>query len=371
MKLKEVSLFTGIGGFSYGLRDILDPIAYCEIDPFCRKVLERNMKKGLIGRAPIIKDIRQLKRGSLTDSPDIITGGFPCQDLSTLGHRAGLHGTQSGLFFELMRVVRLFKPKLILLENVPALVSNGMKEVIHALNSANYDCRWMTISAGDLGASHLRRRWYCLAKNCSCGVIQVPVDKSPLPTWSPEIAPHYRLVKQDFPDQKERCGAIGNAIVPRCARYAFYFLLSGSQPPWKTCSWEAGGMQLRAKSGMKQRGELSHFGFTQGKSMFAYDRPAFAPTKDLKLVVKPPKAPASIGPLVSRSLAVGLHRFRLWATPCKQGNGAPAKTVTDYQVKTLKSMVLHERSLPKVPDGRVGPIFVEWLMGYPQDYTKG
>jgi hypothetical protein len=105
--------------------------------------------------------------------------------------------------------------------------------------------------------------------------------------------------------------------------------------------------------------------------VFAYDRPKFPPLKDLKLVVKPPgKAPKVVGPLVSRPLAVGLHRAPLWPTPCKNGNESAAKTVTDYQIKTLKTMVLLERSSPKVQDGRVGPIFVEWLMGFPEDYTR-
>jgi DNA-cytosine methyltransferase len=261
MKLKELSLFTGIGGFSYGLRDVLSPIAYCKIDPFCHRVLEANMQRGLLKRAPIIKDVRQLKSGVLKDSPDIITGGFPCQDLSTLGHRAGLHGSRSGLFFELMRIVKLYRPKLVFLENVPALVSNGLSEVLIALDGANYDCRWMVLSAGDLGASHLRRRWFCLAKSRSCGDIRVPVDRSALPKWEPEIDPKYRLVEKDFPDQKARCGAVGNSVVPLCARYAFYFLLSGSQPPWNTSSWEAGSMRLVGK---RQSG-LTQFGYTLGK----------------------------------------------------------------------------------------------------------
>lgn len=263
--------------------------------------------------------------------------------------------------------MKLFRPKLMFLENVPALFTNGMKDVIDALDRANYDCRWMVISAGELGASHLRKRWYCLAKRRSCGDVKLSVDKRPLPTWSPEIIPKYRLVTKDFPDQKARCGAIGNAVVPRCVRYAFYFLLSGSQPPWKTCSWEAGEENLRRSM---QVTELPHFGFTNGKKVFAYDRPTFPPMKDLKLVVQPPKPPAVKGAHVTRPLAIGLHRAVLWPTPCKNGNESVAKTVTDYQIGMLKTMLLYERSSPKVPDGRVGPNFVEWLMGFPRDYTK-
>lgn len=203
-QLNEPSLFSGLGGFSYAMRDTLVPIAYREIDPFCHKVLVRNMSKGRLHQAPISEDVRKLTKGTISQSLDIVTGGFPCQDLSPLGHQRGINGPRSKLFSELMRVVRIFKPKLVFLENVPMIVSNGLDKVLAALDSAGYDSRWMVISAGDLGASHLRRRWYCLAKLRTCTDVVVRNETSPLPTWTPELSPEHRLVFKGFPGSARR-----------------------------------------------------------------------------------------------------------------------------------------------------------------------
>lgn len=367
--LKELSLFTGIGGFSYSLRGVLQPILYCEIDPFCQKVLRKNMQRKNIGEAPIVSDVQSITKRSVPEQPDILTAGFPCQDISCLGPRAGIHGSRSGLFFELIRIVQEVKPKLIFLENVARIVHNGLHEVLTALHRASYDCRWTVISAADLGASHLRSRWYLLAKRRSCTDVVVNYDSSLLPSWREEKSTFNRLVTKSFPNQLARCGAIGNAVAPRCARFAFYYLLSMRQPNGAKCSWSDGKIVL-SKSETRASGNIlpSHGFSVQGK-VYEYPALKFPPHRKLDLVVVPPKPPKVSSTKVSRPLAIGKYRFSRWPTPCKNGNEACAKTVTDYQIHCLKTVLLHERNSPKIPDGRVGPVFLEWLMGFPSNYT--
>src|SRR5690606_12278219 len=94
---------------------------------------------------------------------DVICGGFPCQDISVAGTGAGLEGERSGLFFEIIRLVGEIRPRLVFLENVPAITTRGGVRGISAFASLRYDCRWTIVSAAEVGAPHLRRRWFLLA----------------------------------------------------------------------------------------------------------------------------------------------------------------------------------------------------------------
>jgi DNA (cytosine-5)-methyltransferase 1 len=94
---------------------------------------------------------------------DIITGGFPCQDISVAGAGAGLGGKRSGLFFEIIRLTRACRPRFVFLENVPAISIRGLDRVLLEFTQIGYDCRWTTLSAAEVGAPHLRARWFLLA----------------------------------------------------------------------------------------------------------------------------------------------------------------------------------------------------------------
>jgi DNA (cytosine-5)-methyltransferase 1 len=101
---------------------------------------------------------------------DIITGGFPCQDISVAGAGKGLEGERSKLFFEIIRLVDECKPTWIFLENVPAIRTRGGETVGKELASRGYDCRWETLSAAEVGANHTRNRWFLLAHSHSLSV---------------------------------------------------------------------------------------------------------------------------------------------------------------------------------------------------------
>ena len=96
-------------------------------------------------------------------SVDLICGGFPCQDISTAGKRAGLHGDRSGLFFEAIRVVELLRPRWLLLENVAGLLARGLDEVLATLAEVGFDAEWHCLQAADFGAPHIRDRIFIIA----------------------------------------------------------------------------------------------------------------------------------------------------------------------------------------------------------------
>jgi site-specific DNA-cytosine methylase len=170
--LNVLDLFSGIGSFSLGLERAQLPdgqpgfhtTALCEIDPYCRTVLGR-----IWPRVPIYSDVRTLGLASLVRDdiplPDILCGGFPCQDISGAGHGAGLEGARSGLWFEMLRIADETRPTWIIAENVPILRSRGLEIVLGGLASIGYDAWYDGISAGHLGASHRRDRIWLVASN--------------------------------------------------------------------------------------------------------------------------------------------------------------------------------------------------------------
>lgn len=160
--MNGLDLFSGIGGIGLALEPWVRTVAYCEQDRYAQSVLLSRMQSGEIDRAPIWDDVTTL-RAELLPRVDIIFGGFPCQDLSVAGRGKGLAGERSGLFFEIVRLVQEIKPSFVFLENVPAIRTRGLSEVVHALTEIGYDCRWTCLSAADVGAPHKRERWFLLA----------------------------------------------------------------------------------------------------------------------------------------------------------------------------------------------------------------
>jgi DNA (cytosine-5)-methyltransferase 1 len=152
--------FAGIGGFSYAATKLVGgyrTTQFIEIDPFCQKILKKHFPF-----TPIHDDIRTFT--AIPGQYDVICGGFPCQDLSVAGRRAGItKESRSGLFYELMRVIRLVRPKFVIMENVAAILNNGLDIVLGELSEAGYDAEWSIISASSLGACHRRSRWWLVA----------------------------------------------------------------------------------------------------------------------------------------------------------------------------------------------------------------
>jgi len=161
MTLRLLDTFAGIGGFSYAAEKLVGGFKttqFVEINPFCQKILKKHWPY-----ISIHDDIKTYtaKFGEF----DVITSGFPCQDISNAGLQKGItKETRSGLFYELMRIVRVVRPKYIVLENVAAIVNRGMDIVLGELSKAGYDAEYAVVSCKDLGGCHIRQRWWCIAK---------------------------------------------------------------------------------------------------------------------------------------------------------------------------------------------------------------
>lgn len=160
--MKVLDLFSGIGGFALGLdRAGMETVAFCEIDEAAKKVLAHRFPT-----IPIFEDVSTLTKKALDDhgiTVDVIVGGFPCQDISLAGRGAGLAGERSGLWFEFLRLTQEIKPKYIIAENVSALRSRGLDEVLRSLAEIGYDAEWHCIPASAIGAKHKRDRIWIIA----------------------------------------------------------------------------------------------------------------------------------------------------------------------------------------------------------------
>lgn len=157
-KLRVLDLFSGIGGFSLGLERTggFETVAFCEIDPFCRRVLAKHWPG-----VPTHDDIRT--RDFTYREADVVVGGFPCQDVSCAGKRAGLSGERSGLYRELVRAIRLVRPRHAIVENVAALLGDGMGTVLGEMAEGGFDLEWDCVPAVAIGAPHERDRVYIVA----------------------------------------------------------------------------------------------------------------------------------------------------------------------------------------------------------------
>ena len=156
-----LDLFSGIGGITLALSEWVQPIAYCEADRYCQAVLLSRMSDGRLPVAPIWDDVKTL-RGDMLPTVDIVYGGFPCQDVSVAGARKGLDGERTGLFREAVRLVSECRPKFVFLENVPG-IRKHVSTVRQELEALGYDCRDGFLSAAEVGANHIRNRWWLLA----------------------------------------------------------------------------------------------------------------------------------------------------------------------------------------------------------------
>lgn len=158
-KLRVLDLFAGIGGFSLGLERTggFETVAFCEIEEFPRKVLAKHWPE-----VPQYHDVRTAGFSSI-GPVDLVTAGFPCQDISYAGKGAGLAGERSGLFWNILPALRMVGRPRLVLENVAALLGRGMGTVLGALAQIGYDTEWHCIPARYAGAPHGRDRLWLIA----------------------------------------------------------------------------------------------------------------------------------------------------------------------------------------------------------------
>ena len=157
--MKICSLFSGIGGLELGLEwaGLGETLWQVEQDKYCLEVLAKHWPN-----AERFNDVRSIGIEDIRGA-ELLCGGFPCQDISVAGSGAGLAGSRSSLWWEFDRLVGLVLPRVVVIENVPAIVGRGLSEVLCSLASRGYASEWDIISAASIGASHRRDRLFIIA----------------------------------------------------------------------------------------------------------------------------------------------------------------------------------------------------------------
>jgi DNA (cytosine-5)-methyltransferase 1 len=161
-------LFAGAGGGL--LADLIlghTPVVAVEWEPYPCQVLRERAAEGWFPELRVWEgDVRLFDPSEYTGQVDCIHAGFPCQDISVAGKQAGIgEGTRSGLYREVLRIAGAVRPRYIFLENVAAIKSNGLEQVVKDLAVMGYDSRWLCIRASNVGAPHHRDRWFLLANS--------------------------------------------------------------------------------------------------------------------------------------------------------------------------------------------------------------
>jgi DNA (cytosine-5)-methyltransferase 1 len=253
--MRFLSLFAGIGGLDLGLeRSGMTCVGQCEIDPFCRRVLAKHWPN--VWRHDDVRTLTGELVRQHCGRVDLICGGFPCQDISIAGRRAGLAGERSGLWFEYYRLIRELRPRFIVVENVAALLvpdRNGrdapIATVLGCLAESGFNAEWSVLSACALGAPHARERVFLVAYSnqvrCrSWG--NILRDAPRFDHWKATQGKSKwedveRWLRQDFQDsngqtvnaeavgmvdglsdwmdRETECGQFGNAVVPQVAQW--------------------------------------------------------------------------------------------------------------------------------------------------------
>ena len=245
--MNELALFSGVGGGILGGK-LLGWTTVCAVewDAYAAGVLCARQNDGLLAPFPIWDDICTFDGNPWRGRVDVVSGGFPCQDLSVAGHGDGLDGERSGLWGEMSRIIGEVRPRYTFVENSPNLTNRGLTRVLADLTQMGYDTRWCVMGANSVGAPHKRDRVWIVGKisdperlgweerptlkrvvrkenqaDNSGDVYSTLCANSPK-WWSTE--PSVGRVAHGVADRVDRLKAIGNGQVPLCAATAWKIL---------------------------------------------------------------------------------------------------------------------------------------------------
>lgn len=167
-EITAISLFSGAAGLDLGAEYggfITRSVVYVEREAYACEVLASRMDKGDLAPAPLWTDVSTFDGRPFRGLVDCVLGGFPCQDISVAGKRAGIEGERSGLWKQFRRIIEEVQPRLVIVENVARLVKAGLEVVLGDLAALGFDAEWGTLRASDVGATHSRDRLFLLAYN--------------------------------------------------------------------------------------------------------------------------------------------------------------------------------------------------------------
>ena len=246
--MNELALFAGAGGGILG-GQLLGWRTVCavEIEPYPASVLVARQNDGVLPPFPIWDDIRTFDGRPWRGNIDVVSGGFPCQDISAAGKGEGITGERSGLWVEMARVISEVRPRYAFVENSPMLTSRGLGVVLGDLAAMGFNARWGILGAADVGAPHIRERIWIAAYSTSerwknSWIIRQNKEKwermefkrlvshpyegqiSPWADTSPSKKAEVLGVANGMAGELDGIGCCGNGQVPQCAAEAWRIL---------------------------------------------------------------------------------------------------------------------------------------------------
>lgn len=408
--LSAISLFSGVGMLDEGLRAGLRhmgishrTVLHVEREAYGASVLAARMEEGSLDAAPIWSDVCTLDAKAWHGRVDIVVAGFPCQDLSVAGRRVGLDGKRSGLFFEVVRIATDCGAELIFLENVAGIASatasvvdetegeldeRAAARVVGELADLGWNSEWITLSAADVGASHGRARWFCLA-------------------WKSELADASGERRQQI--TRGISPHAGVQARPDGCRSGNDIESAGQGPSLDGAAWNVGD-RLEGQSGCGRRvletgNELGHAardGRDEGRSELSrqsgrsdFSRSsvpvADADSAGLRAIGECKCRTPDIAPVEhAMANASGARYQGAWRSGGATENGRQITHGSTGECRSLFALgqattdgwesspdspgspqhsAPSKNSTPRLLSQRLNPYFVEWLMGWPAGWT--
>ena len=386
-QLRSLDLFTGIAGFCIALGELASPVAYCDNSVDAQNILKARILDERLPNAPILTDVRKITPDMLKTNVDIITAGFPCQDVSRVGVNlaarsgsSGLLKDRSGLILEVIRLTRELRPALVFLENVTMVTRDpAYPAMLRAFAAAGYKARWDQFNAASLGFEHRRDRWFMLlVRDDKLGNQKLSELAKAIGSFT-QIHEHRTetpLMMHDAGNGgshaiRRRLEALGNSLVPDVARYALHALVKDHlQQRHFTVNPE--NVQSLAAGSLSTCGKITPCNPNKLLRVHPNTKPLiFLPDADATLH----RSGGGRGS-IRRKLEGGTQNQ--WATP-RHGVRLGVKSITErtqndlpvqltYWNKTPKR--LREAALSRPFKASASPRFVENLMGYPPDWTR-
>ena len=225
--MNELALFAGAGGGILG-GHLLGWRCVCavEYDKYARNVLLARQRDGCLPKFPIWDDVQTFDGKPWRGVVDVVSGGFPCQDISSAGKGAGIEGARSGLWKEMARIIGEVRPQYAFVENSPLLIRRGLTTVLSDLAEMGYDATWGIVSASQCGAPHERKRIWILANADSIRLEKLRTNarqqKKPQSFNSDTLADtasqRCRETRQYSEQSTERASSSGDICNPVCTR---------------------------------------------------------------------------------------------------------------------------------------------------------
>lgn len=390
--LSSVDLFSGLGGISHALRGFVEPICYCDIDAMCRSTLEARIRSGDLPAAPVLRDVRD-KQAILAAiggrRVDMIISSSSCVGFSIIGSRNGLGNPETRLFLEVLDMMKTLRVPLLFMENVRAILTSNSgrdyRAILRRFASMGYRVSWCVLTAEHVGGWHRRSRWFALAYKPAFlkgQTLTMPRSIAEVRRfrWTLSAKPVERLSiptsdcvgRDDVVSRRShRMKMLGNAVVPDCVRLAFMYLYSGGlETDIRTRVLRHKEFEVdRTSRGTGHghgHGMFPSYGSSRRSKWYPHVMgPLRYQSIDLHIVIDPSRGSGGNRALArTNKRRMVMHRYM---TPRAQNNGH-CRAATYRCLGDLGSQTRFMRGVPH-PDGQLNPRFVEFLMGFPRDWS--